>query len=151
MPNQPAAPTIGPPTVSTEWADRLTSLVAELRPDWDRPGIRSALLRVADKPLGVVVLAAVSAALTRPEPRPAVITQPGPHWGPAEPTPAPRTPPASGPRVGPTPEQRATMRAALADARRVAEAFRVVPSPAAPNLGDVLDDVADLLDPEVQP
>lgn len=122
-------PTIpGPSTVSTVWADRVSAWVAELRPDWPRHGIRTALLRVADRPLAVVFLAALRAATTRPEPNPAIIAEPGPHWD--WPTPdeagAPTwcdhgrpgalhcpdcRPPAQ--RTGPTPEQRAQIRAGL--------------------------------------
>ena len=52
---------IGPQNVSGEWVARLASLVHELRPDWQEPGIRSALTRVADRPLIDVAAAAVAA------------------------------------------------------------------------------------------
>lgn len=126
--------TPGPTTVSTTWADRLAALVAELRTDWDAPGVRSTLLKVADRPLGVVAAAAITAAMTRHDQRsPAIIALEGAHW----PTWQAWTPPrAAGlvtycahgepgarcpdcyPRgvrgVGPSPELRARMRADVA-------------------------------------
>ncbi len=127
------APTPGPPTVTSEAADRLAVTIHELRPDWDRPGIRSALRKVADRPLGVVIIAATTAAMTRTDQRsPAVIAMTGAHWptlNGAQPAREPGLvtycehgrpgalhcpdcrPPAR--RVGPTPEQRAQIRAGL--------------------------------------
>lgn len=73
--------TTGPRNVPTEWVARLASLVAALRTDWDEAGIRSALHRVVDRPLGDVAVAAITAAMTRADQRtPAVIAMNGTHW-----------------------------------------------------------------------
>lgn len=72
---------IGPQHLPTEWAPRLASLVHAIRADWDEPGIRSVLAKVADRPLGDVTIAAVTAAITRADQRtPAVIAAAGSHW-----------------------------------------------------------------------
>ena len=72
---------IGPQIVPTEWTQRVANLVHAIRPDWDENGVASSLRKVADRPLAQVVLAAVTAATTRPDQRtPAVIAQDGSHW-----------------------------------------------------------------------
>ena len=72
---------IGPQHLPTEWVARVASLVHAIRSDWDEPGVRSVLAKVADRTLGDVVIAAVTAALTRPDQRtPAVIAAAGSHW-----------------------------------------------------------------------
>ena len=76
--NQP----IGPQVTNGEWVHRLASLVHELRSDWQEPGIRSALAKVADRPLADVAIAAIQAATTRTDQRtPAIIAMGGSHWG----------------------------------------------------------------------
>lgn len=125
---------IGPQVASGEWVARLASLVHTIRPDWQEPGIRSALTKVADRPLLDVALAALAACRRIDQRTPAVIACDGDHWPKAQ---AQRTYTESGivtycahgepgtrclecfPRihtgVGPTPEQRAAIRAALAN------------------------------------
>ena len=71
---------IGPTYVGTAWVQRLASLVHELRPDWDEPGIRSALSRVADRPLIDVTAAAVAACRRIDQRSPGIIALDGPHW-----------------------------------------------------------------------
>ena len=60
---------IGPQVTNGEWVHRLASLVHELRPDWDEPGIRSVLAKVADRPLIDVAAAAVAACRHQDHPR----------------------------------------------------------------------------------
>ena len=125
---------IGPTCVGTAWVQRLASLVHELRPDWDEPGIRSALSRVADRPLIDVTAAAVAACRRIDQRSPGIIALDGPHWPTAQQAQRTYTEPGivtycphgepgmrctecyprrphSG--TGPTPEQRAVMRAAI--------------------------------------
>ncbi len=72
---------IGPPTVPTGWVSRLATLVSTIRHDWDEAGVRAALAKVVDRPLGVVSAAAINAALTRTDQRsPAIIAMSGTHW-----------------------------------------------------------------------
>ena len=71
---------IGPTYVGTAWVQRLASLVHELRPDWDEPGIRSALSRVADRPLIDVTAAAVAACRRVDQRSPGIIALDGQHW-----------------------------------------------------------------------
>ena len=71
---------IGPRTVETAWIGRLASLVHAIRNDWDEQGIRSALLKVADRPLADVARAAVSATSRTDQRTPAVIALDGEHW-----------------------------------------------------------------------
>ena len=76
--------TIGPPVVTREWVARLASLVHELRPDWQEPGIRSALTRVADRPLIDVAAAAIAASRRTDQRTPAIIAADGTHWAKAD-------------------------------------------------------------------
>ena len=71
---------IGPAVTPTPWLDRLSMLGAELRPDWDRPGIRAALARVSDRPLCDVAQALIGACARVDQRTPAVIALDGPHW-----------------------------------------------------------------------
>ena len=71
---------IGPRTVETAWIGRLASLVHAIRNDWDEQGIRSALLKVADRPLADVARAAISATSRTDQRTPAVIALDGEHW-----------------------------------------------------------------------
>lgn len=71
---------IGPPTTASVWLDRLAMLVSEIRPDWQTGGVRSALLKVADRPLREVALAALAATSRTDQHSPAVIALDGPHW-----------------------------------------------------------------------
>ena len=71
---------IGPPVVPSEWIGRLASLVHTLRPDWQEPGIRSVLHKVADRPLIDVTAAAVAACTRLDQRTPDVICRDGPHW-----------------------------------------------------------------------
>lgn len=71
---------IGPRAVDGTWLPRLASLIAAVRPDWNEPGIRSALLKVADRPLIDVTAAAVAACRRVDQTTPAVIALDGPHW-----------------------------------------------------------------------
>ena len=132
---------IGPQVASGEWIARLANLVHTIRPDWQEPGIRSALAKVADRPLLDVALAALAACRRIDQRTPAVIACDGDHWPKAQ---AQRTytepgivtycphgepgmrctecypsRPHSG--TGPTPEQRAAMRAAIAAAKQAAK------------------------------
>ena len=75
---------IGPPVVTREWVARLASLVHELRPDWQEPGIRSALTRVADRPLIDVAAAAIAASRRTDQRTPAIIAADGTHWAKAD-------------------------------------------------------------------
>ena len=124
---------IGPQTVPHEWVARLASLVHAIRPDWDEPGIRSALTKVTDRPLVDVAAAAVAATRRIDQRSPQIIAMTGDHWPTAgaqrtyaEPgvvtycehgEPGTRCPECHPPRrhtgVGPTPEQREQMRRAL--------------------------------------
>lgn len=135
---------IGPQTVTGEWVARLASLVHEIRPDWQEPGIRSALAKVVDRPLLDVTVAAVAACRRIDQRTPAVIACDGDHWPKAQ---AQRTYTEPGivtycphgepgtrclichPRthqgVGPTPEQRAAIRAAI-DAGKAATKGREI-------------------------
>lgn len=128
---------IGPTYVGTAWVQRLASLVHEIRPDWDEPGIRSALSRVADRPLIDVTAAAVAACRRIDQRSPGIIALDGQHWPTGQQ--AQRTYTESGlltrcehniigarcpdcyPRdrhgVVPTTEQRAQMRAAIQQAK----------------------------------
>ena len=129
--------TVGPPVVTREWVARLASLVHELRPDWQEPGIRSALTRVADRPLIDVAAAAIAASRRTDQRTPAIIAADGSHWAKAD---TQRTYTEPGvvtycehgepgmrctecyPRkphtgTGPTPEQRQAMRDAVAAGR----------------------------------
>ena len=130
---------IGPRTVETAWASRLANLVHAIRHDWDEAGIRSAILKVADRPLLEVAVAALAATGRVDQRTPAVIALDGEHWRilhPA-PAPAPRTPvlitycehnepgrscsecfpPVPVERALPTAEQKAAIRAAVAAGR----------------------------------
>ena len=129
--------TIGPQHLPTEWTARLASLVHELRPDWDEPGIRSVLAKVADRPLIDVAAAAVAACRRIDQRTPSVIAASGSHWPDASNSQRTYTEPGivtycehgrpSGlrcddctpvvERTPPTPEQRAAMRAAIAEAK----------------------------------
>ena len=124
---------IGPQTVPGEWVARLASLVHTIRPDWDEPGIRSALAKVAGRPLLDVTHAAIAATRRIDQRTPAIIATDGKHWPGADE--AQRThaepgivtycehgrpgalhcnecqPPVE--RTGPTPEQREQMRRAI--------------------------------------
>ena len=130
-------PPIGPQTVSSEWTRRLASLVATIRPDWDEPGITSVLRKVCDRPLAQVARAAITCAIERTDQRtPACIALDGHHWAdsPAKaPTridaspllcehghrPARCEACATAPRsAGPTPEQRAQIRAGIEAGRQ---------------------------------
>ena len=71
---------IGPQTVTGEWVARLASLVHELRPDWQEPGIRAALAKVADRPLIDVAAAALAACRRTDQRTPAIIAADGSHW-----------------------------------------------------------------------
>ena len=71
---------IGPSAVPQEWIGRLASLVATIRPDWQEPGIRAALHKVADRPLVDVAQAALAACLRVDQRTPDVISRDGPHW-----------------------------------------------------------------------
>lgn len=71
---------IGPRTVETAWASRLANLVHAIRHDWDEPGIRSAILKVADRPLLEVAVAALAATGRVDQRTPAVIAFDGEHW-----------------------------------------------------------------------
>ena len=129
---------IGPQHVPTVWLDRLASLIHELRPDWHEPGIRSALAKVADRPLLDVATAAITACRRLDQRAPAVIALDGDHWPKATATRTytepgivtycehgepgmrclecyPRRTPTG---TGPTPEQRAQMRAGIEAGRQ---------------------------------
>lgn len=123
---------IGPQRTPAEWTARLASLVHTIRPDWQEPGIRAALAKVADRPLLDVAVAAVAACRRLDQRTPAVIACDGAHWPKAD---AQRTytesvivtycehgepgtrcllcHPRTHHGTGPTDEQRATMRAAI--------------------------------------
>lgn len=127
---------IGPQQTDRDWTARLASLVHEIRPDWQEPGIRTALGKVCDRPLVDVAAAAVAACRRIDQRTPAVIACDGDHWPKAQ---AQRTYAEPGivtycehgepgarclechPRTHqgtpPTPEQRATMREAIATAK----------------------------------
>ena len=128
---------VGPQTTSSDWVYRLASLVHAIRHDWDEPGVASALRKVADRPLATVARAAVACAIERTDQRtPAVIALDGHHWAdsPAKaPTridaspllcehgnrPARCEACATAPRsAGPTPEQRAQIRAGIEAGRQ---------------------------------
>ena len=128
---------IGPQVASGEWVARLASLVHTIRPDWQEPGIRSALAKVADRPLLDVALAALAACRRIDQRTPAVIACDGDHWPKGQQAQRTYTEPGivtycphgepgmrcleCHPRTHqgtlPTPEQRATMREAIADAK----------------------------------
>ncbi|MDI9627066.1 MAG: hypothetical protein QM286_00725 [Acidobacteriota bacterium] len=130
--------TIGPQTVTGEWTARLANLVHTLRPDWQEPGIKAALAKVADRPLIDVASAAIAACRRTDQHTPAIIAASGNHW--PDPTNAQRTyiepgiitrcqhgkpgirctecyPLRTHSGTGPTPEQKAAIRAAVAAGR----------------------------------
>ena len=136
--------TLGPQHLPTEWVARLASLVHELRPDWDEPGVRSVLSKVADRPLIDVASAAVAACRRIDQRTPSVIAASGSHWPDASNSQRTYTEPGivtycehgepgmrcleCYPRrtptgTGPTPEQRAAIRAGI-EAGRQATATR---------------------------
>ena len=130
---------VGPQTTSSDWVYRLASLVHAIRHDWDEPGVASALRKVADRPLATVARAAIACAIERTDQRtPAVIALDGDHWPKATATRTytepgivtycehgepgmrclecyPRRTPTG---TGPTPEQRAQMRAGIEAGRQ---------------------------------
>lgn len=130
---------IGPQAVTGEWVTRLANLVHEIRTDWQEPGIRAALAKVADRPLLEVAAAALAATGRVDQRTPAVIALDGEHWRilNPEPAPAPRSPviltycehglpgrscrecfpPEVVERALPTAEQKAAIRAAVAAGR----------------------------------
>ena len=113
---------IGPQHTPTEWTARLASLVAAIRTDWDETEIRAALRKLADRPLIDVAAAALAACRRLDERKPIIDrTEPGivtycEHNEPGSrcPTCHPRTHHGR----GPTPEQRAAMRAAIEAAKQ---------------------------------
>ena len=127
---------IGPQVASGDWVARLANLVHTIRPDWQEPGIKTVLGKVCDRPLVDVAAAALAACRRIDQRTPAVIACDGDHWPKAaltrtyveplivtycehgEPgTRCTECHPRAHHGHGPTPEQRAAMRAAIATAK----------------------------------
>ena len=114
---------VGPQHTPTEWTPRLASLVATIRTDWDETEIRAALHKLADRPLIDVAATALAACRRLDERKPTIIGRPeaGIVTYCAHGEPGARClecHPHTHQGVGPTPEQRAVMRAAIEAAKQ---------------------------------
>ena len=70
----------GPDRTSGQWVARLASLIHEIRPDWDEPGIRAQLAKCDGRPLAQTAAAAIAAAADQTCKTPGAIVVPGRRW-----------------------------------------------------------------------